>query len=178
MTCLKLDLTLASFRRIFYSSTISKSNTFCGLFYNKWQFPWLAIPSIPSAIILAAVHLWIKYFLPERASDSSRSLVTTRTWKHRPLDYAGKQHRKQLFSAVLCCQHTFCWLVLKWSLYSKCRTEKYKAFSNTVLILMNTLRCFLNANNIHKPLVRREEKKTQPKFKPHRSVSYGLSTSV
>jgi len=57
VTCLKLDLTLASFKRIFYSSTISKSNTFCGLFYNKWQFPWLAIPSIPSAIILAAVHL-------------------------------------------------------------------------------------------------------------------------
>ena len=87
------------------------------------------------------------------------------------------QHRKRLFSAALCCQHTFCWLVLNWSLFSKYRTEEYKGFSNTFLILMNTLRCCLNANNICKPLVRwGGEKKPQPKFKTHHCVSYGLSS--
>lgn len=176
MTCLKLDLTLAGFKGIFYSSTISKSNTFHGLFNNKLQFLWLAIPSIPSAIILAAVHLWIKYFLPESASDSSCSLVTNWTWNCSLLNWATKQHHAWLFSAALCCQHTFCWLVLKWSLSSKYRTEEYKvcfpySFDTDEHFKM------LYANNIHKPLVRWGGTKMQPKFRIHHSVM-GFPTSV
>lgn len=69
------------------------------------------------------------------------------------------QHLKLLFSAGLCCQHTFCWLLLKWSLYSEYRTVEDKDFSNMVLIMMDTLRCCLNTNSICKLSVRRGGKK-------------------
>lgn len=88
------------------------------------------------------------------------------------------QHHKLLFSAGLCCQHTFWRLLLKRSLYSEYRTVEDEDFSNMVLIMMDTLRCCLNTNGICKLSVRRGGKKCSQYSKQIILLLRGFPTSV